>query len=586
MKSLLVATTAAVLLTLGAMTAAASSSTTPASGGTNVSADLAQNGVAPAFATLGAVVISEASNNDFKTSGTLVLTSPSGWRFNTAAAITATPGKVGGGSTPIDISASVGAITASSITINITVNAAARLDNLTLGGIQVQAIEGGALPAAGNILRSSVNAGTATIVGVINDVTNFGSLSLASGALRLHVVLPGQSFVDGSTVASSGIIGVAASQAAGVSFNLVELVAADRQFNVATYSGAKTVAYSGAGGSPSYTTSVSFSGGHSTTPLATTLRKAETVALSATSATSPAIGTGLASSSFAVAPGPVSKLQILLPGETAAPGTSSGKTGAPTAQIAGVAIVNNVRVNAVDADWNVISGAAADVAISSSDVAAAIDDDNGAAGGNLTLAAGSGALSTFSFGTGGGPQTVTASDVAAALSAGASASVTVNKPAPATSLDSSHNPAFFGQSVTLTATVTGGGGTPTGTVNFKDGSTVIGSALPLDDSGVASFTTSSLSVATHAITAVYGGSAYYTASTSANLSQIVSKASTATALASSLNPSCAGQPVTLTATVGAVAPGSGVPALATRFRSTGRRLRRSPRRRCRRPITT
>src|SRR5437867_3241779 len=267
MKSLLVATTAAVLLTLGAMTAAASSSTTPASGGTNVSADLAQNGVAPAFATLGAVVISEASNNDFKTSGTLVLTSPSGWRFNTAAAITATPGKVGGGSTPIDISASVGAITASSITINITVNAAARLDNLTLGGIQVQAIEGGALPAAGNILRSSVNAGTATIVGVINDVTNFGSLSLASGALRLHVVLPGQSFVDGSTVASSGIIGVAASQAAGVSFNLVELVAADRQFNVATYSGAKTVAYSGAGGSPSYTTSVSFSGGHSTTPL-------------------------------------------------------------------------------------------------------------------------------------------------------------------------------------------------------------------------------------------------------------------------------------------------------------------------------
>jgi len=559
-RTLAITISAVLLLAFGAMTAAATTTTTPASGGSNVSADRAQNGAAPAFTTLGSVVISEAANNDFKTSGTLVLTAPSGWAFNPAAAVTATPGKVGGGTTPVDISASVGAITASTITINITVNATARLDNLTLSGIQVQAVEGGILPVSGNMLRTTANPGTATIVGVSNDVTNFGSLSQALGALRLFVVLPGQSLTDGATVASSGIAGVAPNQAAGVAFNLVELVAADREFNVAaTYGGAKTIAWAGPGGSPSYTTNVSFTNGHSTTTLATTLRKAETVALSATSATSPAIATAQPSASFGVDPGPAAKLQILLPGEVAAPGTASGKTGTPSAQTSGVAILNNVRVNAVDADWNVISSAAADVAISSSDVAAAIADDNGAADGNVTLAAGSGTESSFTFGTGGGSQTVTATDAAAALGVGTSAVVSVNKPASATGLVSSQNPAVSGQSVTFTATVTGANGTPAGTVSFKDGATVIAGPLPLDGSGVASFSTSSLSVAGHTISAVYSGSALYTASTSANLSQVVSKAGTATALVSSLNPACAGQSVMFTATVTAVAPGSGVP---------------------------
>src|SRR5665811_612097 len=48
-----------------------------------------------------------------------------------------------------------------------------------------------------------------------------------------------------------------------------------------------------------------------------------------------------------------SKLQILLPGETAAPGTASGKTGTPSAQTAGSAF--NVTVNAVDANWNPVT---------------------------------------------------------------------------------------------------------------------------------------------------------------------------------------------------------------------------------------
>ncbi|RYF26056.1 MAG: T9SS type A sorting domain-containing protein [Flavobacteriales bacterium] len=55
----------------------------------------------------------------------------------------------------------------------------------------------------------------------------------------------------------------------------------------------------------------------------------------------------------AVAPNPFSKLQILLPGEVAAPGTITGKTGSPVAQSAGVPF--DVTVNAVDNNWNLVT---------------------------------------------------------------------------------------------------------------------------------------------------------------------------------------------------------------------------------------
>jgi hypothetical protein len=64
-------------------------------------------------------------------------------------------------------------------------------------------------------------------------------------------------------------------------------------------------------------------------------------------------------------------------------------------------------------------------------------------------------------------------------------------------------------------------------------------------------------VATHSITGVYSGDVSFTASTSAVLTQTVNKASTNTTMASSANPSVTGQTVTYTATVAAVAPGSG-----------------------------
>ncbi len=125
-----------------------------------------------------------------------------------------------------------------------------------------------------------------------------------------------------------------------------------------------------------------------------------------------------------------------------------------------------------------------------------------------------------------------------------------------TALRNGSSPSVFGQSLTFAATVTGAVGTPTGSVTFDDGSTVLGAGT-LNASGVATFTTGQLAVGQHAITAVYGGGADFAASTSPVLDQTVSQASTTTTLSSSANPSAFGENVILTARVAGVAPGGG-----------------------------
>ncbi|MGA7930044.1 MAG: Ig-like domain repeat protein [Candidatus Sulfotelmatobacter sp.] len=118
-----------------------------------------------------------------------------------------------------------------------------------------------------------------------------------------------------------------------------------------------------------------------------------------------------------------------------------------------------------------------------------------------------------------------------------------------TTLASSLNPSTFGQSVTFTASVSSASGTPTGTVTFYDASTAttLGSATLV--SGTASLPVSSLLTGLHSITAAYQGSTNSTTSASAPVSQIVNIATTATSLASSLNPAGTGETVTFSATV-------------------------------------
>jgi hypothetical protein len=116
-------------------------------------------------------------------------------------------------------------------------------------------------------------------------------------------------------------------------------------------------------------------------------------------------------------------------------------------------------------------------------------------------------------------------------------------------LTSSLNPSIYGQPVTFTAAFTSTIGAPPGgeTVKFMKGKTILGTGTL--SSGSASFTTSTLPVATNAITAVYAGDSNFAPSTSTAVKQVVNKATTTTALASSANPSTAGQSVTFTATI-------------------------------------
>ena len=118
-----------------------------------------------------------------------------------------------------------------------------------------------------------------------------------------------------------------------------------------------------------------------------------------------------------------------------------------------------------------------------------------------------------------------------------------------TKLTSSPNPSSNGQAVVFTAKVASTSGTPPNgeIVTFKQGTTVLGTGS-LND-GSASFTTSTLKVGTTSVTAEYGGDASSAGSTSKAVSQVVSKATTTTALTSSVNPSKFGQSVTFTATV-------------------------------------
>jgi alpha-tubulin suppressor-like RCC1 family protein len=140
--------------------------------------------------------------------------------------------------------------------------------------------------------------------------------------------------------------------------------------------------------------------------------------------------------------------------------------------------------------------------------------------------------------------------------------------ATSTSLGATPNPSTVGQSVTFTATVTpaSGSGTPTGTVTFRDGSTVLGTASL--SAGSASFSTSSLSGGSHSVTADYAGDATFSGSTSPAVTQVVNAPTTVgttTSLTSSPNPSTLGQAVTLTARV-LPTSGSAVPTGSVTFR--------------------
>jgi len=120
-----------------------------------------------------------------------------------------------------------------------------------------------------------------------------------------------------------------------------------------------------------------------------------------------------------------------------------------------------------------------------------------------------------------------------------------------TSLTSSLNPSTLNVVVTFTASVTEDysfSGMPTGTVTFEDNSTTLGIGT-LNASGVATFTTGSLTTGQHSITAVYGGDTDNLGSTSVVLNQTVNPNDFAMTSSPTQTTITAGQSVTFTVTV-------------------------------------
>lgn len=137
----------------------------------------------------------------------------------------------------------------------------------------------------------------------------------------------------------------------------------------------------------------------------------------------------------------------------------------------------------------------------------------------------------------------TPTDTTDYTTATASVSLVVN-PAPTLSVVSSGSPTYYGTAVTFTATISSG---PTGKVTFYDGTTAIGSGTL--NGTAATFTTSSLAVGNHSITAGWAGNSNYGPVTSAAITQVVTPTETASTLTASPNPGIAGAAVVLTATV-------------------------------------
>lgn len=128
--------------------------------------------------------------------------------------------------------------------------------------------------------------------------------------------------------------------------------------------------------------------------------------------------------------------------------------------------------------------------------------------------------------------------------------------ASATTLSSSSNPSVHGQQVVLTATVNGDADIPTGSVEFRRGTSLLGvSAL---SGGVAHLSLAPLATGSHGYSATYSGDATYLGS-SGSLTQVVARAATQLQLSAAPDPSVQGDPVTVSALLSVLPPGAGTP---------------------------
>src|SRR5207249_3865779 len=191
----------------------------------------------------------------------------------------------------------------------------------------------------------------------------------------------------------TGKIGTPSPQTAGNAF-AVTVNAVDANWNVISTN--HTVGITSSDANASLPSNAALAGGSAS--FSVTLKTAGARTITASDITD-GTRTANTSPSITVNAAAFTKLQLLAPGETAAPGIGSGKTGTPTAQTAGTAF--NITVNAVDANWNLVNTVTDTAAITSSDSNAVLPANAALVAGTKTFSV---TLKTA------GSATVTASD--------------------------------------------------------------------------------------------------------------------------------------------------------------------------------
>src|SRR5438477_372710 len=218
------------------------------------------------------------------------------------------------------------------------------------------------------------------------------SITVSSGARRkLQLLVPGETASPGT---ATGKTGTPTAQTAGTDFT-VTINAVDANWNLV--SSTHTVGITSSDANATLPANAALVAG--TKSFSVTLKTAGSRTVTATDITD---GTKTANTSPAITVnvGAFTKLQILAPGETASPGSAAGKTGAPSAQTAGAAL--NTTVNAVDANWNLLTNITDTAGITSSDANATLPVNAALVSGTKTF--------SVTFKTA-GSATLTASDI-------------------------------------------------------------------------------------------------------------------------------------------------------------------------------
>ncbi|MEW6536907.1 MAG: fibronectin type III domain-containing protein, partial [Candidatus Auribacterota bacterium] len=230
--------------------------------------------------------------------------------------------------------------------------------------------------------------------------TAVSTKTLPAPAVKLVVVVPGETYTDGV-----GKSGSSTTQTAGSSF-VITVNAVDSSWEIdPTATQNVTVATT-----DSYDTEPSAANlvsGTKTFDIKLVTAQVSTITASATGLTDGA-------SYLTVVAGLPSKLQVLVPGETAAAGSAAGKSGTPTNQVSGTGFV--ITVNAVDSYWNLVTSTEPTAKVTTSDPA-----DTEPANKVLTNGTTVFTVTLITLGN----TTITAEDVSATLTSDTSPNITV-----------------------------------------------------------------------------------------------------------------------------------------------------------------